>query len=267
MTWIPLYWQHKLLAEARARVGDQPDPLDPKVLASLQGHLATTGWFEETPTVRRRGTLGIVVEGRWRTPAAVVRFRSTPGGEEDVLWLSTHAQPMPKIAEPGQARPRVIVGPASGPPRNASGAIDFNTRWSGEDIDAALELLALVGRQPWSNQVAGVDISDFGAQESLTLVTTYATRVVFGGRPSRPRYGDAPTRDKLKHLATLFADTRRIDGGHPLVYVDSLFLMFDRSATAEAQRRRSPDTVPVLPDPQRPNAPAQEERSEPRRRT
>lgn len=254
MTWIPRDWQARLLDSARATVGLRPDPMDPAVLTSLRESLNASGWFETTPIVRREGSSGIVIDGQWRTPAAVVKFASAPGASPQLLWLSTNAMPMPKVAEAGQARPRVLENPASGPPTNADGVVNFNAPWPGDDIAAGLELLALVARQPWANQVAGVDASEFTTKQSLTLTTIYATRVVWGGTPTKPRYGDASTKEKLRHIATLFGDTKRIDGGHPIVFVDSSFLMFDRSATAEIRRQqttptpRSPD-LPTSPSP------------------
>lgn len=239
MTWVPRPWQEKLLAQARERVASLADPMDPKVLADLSTFLAASGWFESAPTVRRTGSNGIVVDGVWRTPAAVVRFQPTPGAAEQLLWLSSKGYPMPKVADPGNARPRVIVGPKSGPPTSQDGQVEFAQAWPGEDVAAGLELLALVGRQTWANQVAGVDVSDYAGKQSLSLLTTYGTKVVWGGRPSKPRYGDAPTRQKLQHIATLKGDTRRIDAGHQIVYVDSFFLMFDRTATEELRRKQS----------------------------
>lgn len=249
MTWIPREWQEKLLTDARATVGARPDPLDPSVLSSLRDSLDASGWFEKTPMVRRDRATGIVIEGEWRTPAAVVRYTATPGAAPELLWLSTNAFPMPKVAEPGRARPKVLENPASGPPTNANGGVNFNAPWTGDDINAGLDLLALVAAQPWAGQIAGVDLSEFTTKESLTLTTTFGTRVVWGGPPSKPRFGDTPTKDKLRHIATLFGDTRRVDGGHPTVYVDSAYLMFDRSATAELRRQQAESQGTPTPPP------------------
>jgi hypothetical protein len=239
MTWIPREWQESLLRDARAAVGTRPNPMDASVLASLRESLGGSGWFETTPTVRREGAASIVVQGQWRTPAAVVRFTRSPGAASELLWLSTSGLPMPKVAEPGRARPKVLENPASGPPMDLNGRVNFGTRWAGDDITAGLELLDLVAQQPWAMQVAGVDLAEFASRGSLTMTTIHGTSVVWGGPPSKPRLGEASTKDKLRHVATLFSDTKRIDGGHPRVYVDSVFLMFDRSATAELRRRQA----------------------------
>lgn len=254
MTWIPREWQERLLADARASVGVRPDPMDPAVLASLRDTLDASGWYEKTPVVRRDGATSIVIDGKWRTPAAVVKYAPTPGAAPTLLWLSTSGLPMPKVAEPGHARPRVLENPSSLPPANADGSTNFNARWPGDDIAAGLDLLALVATQPWAKQVEGVDLADFATKESLTLTTIYGTRVVWGGPPSKPRFGDAPTKEKLRHIATLFGDTKRVDGGHPTVFVDSNFLMFDRSATAELRRQQMASSDPT-PQPPAPPAP------------
>lgn len=236
-TWIPLEWQQRLLNDARAILGESANPLDPVVLQSLSASLHASGWFETPPTVRREDGTRIVVTGAWRTPAAVVRHGA------DEVWITWDAKVMPSVAPAASVNARTIVGPAAAPPRRDDGSLDLGSTFPGADLAAGLELLAVCARQPWFDQVAGIDVSRFTDDASLAILTTQGTRVVFGGRPSAPRFGDAPTRDKLRLLATLYRDTRRIDGGHPTVYVDLPFLMFDRSATAELLRRQEEERL------------------------
>lgn len=236
-TWIPLDWQVRLLSDARAILGESRNPLDPTALSELSHCLASTGWFEGPPTVRCENGSNVIVSGVWRTPAAVVRQ-----GSDDV-WISWDGKVMPNVAPAASVNARVIVGPTQQPAKLADGSIDFGTPWPGDDLAAGLELLGVTASQPWFAQVAGVDVSKHAEDGSLSILTTYGTRIAFGGRPSKPRYGDAPTNDKLRLIATLFHDTRRIDGGHPAVYVDLPFLMFDRSATAELIRQQNTERL------------------------
>ncbi|MCX5689623.1 MAG: hypothetical protein NTV94_07545, partial [Planctomycetota bacterium] len=74
------------------------------------------------------------------------------------------------------------------------------------------------------------------------------TRVVWGGRPSKPALGEVSTAQKLEHLRQLVRDTKRIDASYPMIYVNQERLLFDLSATAMAQRKTSPD-VEEVPEP------------------
>jgi hypothetical protein len=127
---------------------------------------------------------------------------------------------------------RVIIGPAVPPPTNQDGSRDFASAWPGEDIAASLELLQLMSDKPWYRQVAGIDASEYSSKGQLLLVTADKTRVVWGGRPSKPAIGEVSTAQKLAYIQQLLHDFKRIDAGHDLVYINMGTLQFDISATA-----------------------------------
>lgn len=233
MTWMPRERQVELLGEAAERLRRYRDPLDPRALQDLSGWLGSSGWFEGVPTVRRDGDGSVVVAGDWRTPVAVVRR------DEKEYWISASARVMPALYPPGQTPVRAIVSPSRGVPLAGAGQVDYASPWEGEDVRAGMELLALLSRQKWYGQVAGVDVSGHAGSGSLSILTRHGTELVWGGRPSSPRYGDSTTSEKLRNIDTLFADTRRIDAGYPKVYINSQYLLFDRRLAEQVLAERS----------------------------
>ncbi len=71
------------------------------------------------------------------------------------------------------------------------------------------------------------------AKSSRTSVAR-RTRVVWGGRVTKPLLGEVSSAQKLAHMGELFEKHRRIDAGFPMIYVNSTKLQFDISATAQA---------------------------------
>jgi hypothetical protein len=124
------------------------------------------------------------------------------------------------------------MDPAVGPPAFGDVTPDYGTAWAGEDIVASIELIELMQDKPWFHQVAGVDVSEYSARGRLTLVTPDGTRVVWGGRPTKPLIGEVSTAQKLAHLSQIMHDYKRIDAGYPLIYVNAANLQFDISASA-----------------------------------
>ncbi|MFA6044024.1 MAG: hypothetical protein WC718_03480 [Phycisphaerales bacterium] len=226
-TWLPKSQQEQLQRIAEDAAGKSPGPYDSAPLARISDALFDTGWFNAPPRVQRDAD-GVTVDGAFRVPAAVVRKDSK---DYMIAW---DAKLMPAVYDPGESRLPVIFDPALGPPASR-GQRDYQTPWAGEDLTASIELLDLLVRQPWADQVQGIDAGTFTRDASLTIVTRANTRIIFGGRPSKPRAGEVTTRQKIAYLTQLQHDHKRIDGGYPLIYVNSSRLQFDTSATAQAE--------------------------------
>lgn len=237
-TWMARDEQEHLLTIARNAASDDDEPFTPITLERVSRALAASGWFNGYPVARRVSIGTIEVLGEWRVPAAVVRT-----GDKDHL-ISWNATPLPPAYATGASPYPVILNAAKGPPTNASGARTFDSSWQGEDVGAALELIGTIMDQAWFPQVAGVDVSQYGPDRTLVLMTKAGTRVVWGGRASKPRPGEVSTSDKLARLTQLFRDTKRIDGGFPLVILHTLNIQFDRTATAH---RHADDPTPPAP--------------------
>lgn len=228
VTWVPEQQRDALLDRARHAVMDGAPDLSGESLSRVGKSLSESGWFHGPPVVRRGLNNSIVVDGQWRVPAAVVRR----GGVDQLI--SWEGAPMPVTMPAGQARFPVIENPACAAPVLADGGLDCGAAWAGEDMAASLELLQVLLRQPWGSQVAGVDASKYAADKSLVLTTVYGTRVVWGGRVSKPLLGEVSSAQKLAHMTELYGQHRRIDAGFPMIYVNSSKLQFDISATAQA---------------------------------
>lgn len=232
-TWLPQQFQEELLALAYRQISATPDAIGRDPLKRIAVALGNSGWFEGVPTVRREARSVVRVDGRWRVPAAVVRS----GGKDRLV--SWEAKPMPVAYEPDRSGLKVIVGVSDHEVRSTAGRLDYQKSWPGEQTQAALELLALVSKEAWADQVAGVDVSGYGARKELVLLTRYGTSIVWGGRPSKPRPGDTSTPSKLGKIAMLNRDFRRIDGGMSAVDVwlmPDKPLEIDLTATANASK-------------------------------
>lgn len=238
-TWLPRQFQEELFHLAKSTLERQVDPFSPQPLQELGNTLAASGWYDGPPTIRRDGESTVLIDGRWRIPAGVV---CADGKYQMISWRGMLMPPQYDEMPKGLL---VIGGQADGVPRNAEGKVDYVHPWPGEDVISGLELLSLVVQQKWGEQVAGVDVSEYGAKKSLTLLTATGTRVVWGGRPSKPLIGDASTGQKLSNIATLVRDTHRIDGGYPIVYMNAPTPQFDISATAKAAAAKAAQTPPM----------------------
>lgn len=227
-SWLPEANKEELLSLAIGELGEEPDPFSVEPLERIATTMAATGWFSGRPTVLRASGSSIIVRGEWRIPAAVVR-----SNDKDYL-IAWDGRLMPPVYKPGESNLRVIFSPACPVPAKAGGARDFETAWPGEDIAASLELLALISDKKWVKQIVGVDASEYSEHSSLTLVTREGSKIVWGGRPTKPRLGDVTTRQKLAYIAELVRQFGRPDGGYALVKVYGIQVTFDISASATA---------------------------------
>lgn len=226
--WIPQRERETLLQLATDALAGDLERFSDEPLQRVGKAMASSGWFAQPPIVRREHGGRVVVEGAWRVPAAVVR---KDGVDQLISW---DAYPMPLSTPPGESGFAVIDSPVRSAPRTVLGGVDHGEAWSGEDIAVSLELLDVVLRKPWGSQVGGVDAARWSAERSLVLTTTFGTRVVWGGRATKPALGEVTTERKLAHLGDMFASRGRIDAGYPMIYVNNAKLQFDISATAEA---------------------------------
>lgn len=244
-TWLPRQFQDELLAIARNALGEEVRPFSGEPLARVGLAMEQSGWFDGTPRVERVDAKRIRVSGTWRTPAAVIR---RDGKDYLVSWKGRR---MPPVYQPDQSGFPIILNPVMPAPTTADGRPEFANAWPGEDIAASLELLREVVAKPWANQVKAIDASDYSSQSTLAIVTTYNTRIEWGGRFSKPRLGEAPTQEKVERLAYLFREHGRIDAGYPIVEVWQRHLLFDRRATAPEAEPSS--AVPPRGEPSRDN--------------
>lgn len=241
-TWLPDQFQNDLKELVRQRLASWPDPFSGAALGDVGSALKASGWFEDTPALIRDAGNTLSIRGRWRVPAAFVRW---DGRDYLIAW---DGKLLPPVYQPGQVNLRAIVAVEQGPPRSADGKLDFHTAWPGAGLSSAVELLALLSQRPWYAQVRGVDLADYPASRRLTLLTVYGTRVVWGGRPGRPLPGESATAAKLAKLDLLHRDFKRIDTGRPAIDISLQAppLEIDISATA-GRAASAPEGAPAQP--------------------
>lgn len=225
-TWLPRQFQEELLVTAGHAWTDASSRGVSGRLDGVAIAMERTGWFVGTPRVRRESGSRVVVDGEWRIPGAVVRHA---GHDHLLSWTG---MPMPARYPIGAANLRAIIAPALGLPTDPDGRPTYAVAWPGEDIAASLELLALIVDRPWGVQVAGVDASEYSSKNTLTIVTTFDTRIVWGGRPSKPRQGDVSTNEKLVRIGTLYRDWGRVDAKYNAIDVSQPHLTIDVRAGA-----------------------------------
>lgn len=232
-TWLPREIQDELLATAHRELESAPNPFSQDALRQVAAALVDTGWFDAIDAIRRdrdpaTGQAVLRVQARWRTPAAVVR-RS--GIDYLVSW-SGHI--LPVAAQRGWSDLRVITG-AEQTPIMREGQIVHGQVWPGADIKAGLELLAMVTTHAWSDQIQGVDVSEYPSTRRLAIITTRGSRVIWGGSPSEVVPGEVAAAVKLARLDALARMYEgRIDAGHRVVEVFGPITLVDNSATADA---------------------------------
>ncbi|HEX8876669.1 MAG TPA: hypothetical protein VF777_07980 [Phycisphaerales bacterium] len=240
-TWLAAQFQEELMTLAYRALGSDPDPLSREPLDAVGAAMERSGWFDGRPSVERGEASEIVIRGHWRIPAAVVRHKPSQASGETVAepkdyLVSWDTRPMPVIYPAGRSGLRVIQGVQLGPTKN-EGVIDYRSVWPGEDVEAGVELLRTLVMQPWSSQVSGVDVSDYAANRSLVIETIHGTRLIWGGRASKPLAGECSTQVKLGKINELVGYTKRIDGGKAeieLWWPINKTLEIDRTATKAA---------------------------------
>lgn len=236
-TWLPRDDQEAVVKLANDAIGAD-SPFTRAALERVGQALFSSGWFEEPPRVMRERGGSITVRGVWRIPAAVVRYN-----DKDYL-ISWDARILPKVFAKGEAaRLPAIIDPAVSPPKR-NDTYAFGEPWPGEDIAASLELIRTASEYPWYGQVSGIEAGEFATSGTLTILTRMNTRVVWGGRPSKPALGEVSTKQKLAHLAQLYADSKRIDATYPRIYINSSKVLFDISASA-AEAASPTETSPA----------------------
>lgn len=178
------------------------NPLDRQSLVRAREALLCTGWFDSIAQVRRTDVDSVEVVGTFAEPAALVR-----SGDRD--WL-VDAQgrllPMSWDAGAGPAL-AVITNVRAGPPRLTA------DQWSGNDLSAALAVLAVIDRQPWARQVQAVDVASFGSDRSVNLITDRSTVIRWGRAPGSEKAAEVSAAMKLDFLAHHVQRYGHIDGG------------------------------------------------------
>lgn len=209
--WLPPE-QYNALVQQASQALDRVDPFDVRALQRVSDVLGQTGWFRELPRVRRSGTHSIRIEAVWRIPAAVVR---SSGRDHLISWDGT---PMPMSFPIGASGAVTILGAGLAP---ADVKHMYTHPWPGTDVQAGLQLLRLVQKEDFKDQVAAIDVSGLSRKGGMELVTREETRVVWGGVPGAFRPGEVSDEVKLERLRAIHRKYGRIDAGGEVLEVNS----------------------------------------------
>lgn len=209
--WLPTE-QYNALVQQAAEALDRMDPFDVRALQRVSEVLGQTGWFREPPSVRRSGARAIRIEAVWRIPAAVVRS----GGRDHLIsWDGT---PMPVSFPIGASGAVTILGAGLAP---ADPKTMYTHPWPGTDVQAGLQLLRLMQKEEYKDQIAAIDVSGLSRRGGMVLVTREETRVVWGGVPGAFRPGEVSDEVKLERLRHIHRKYGRIDAGGEVIEVNS----------------------------------------------
>ncbi len=232
--WMSDLVAGRIIDAVKPAAGGQSDSGGPFDRAALQRRaevLAASPWVREVRQVRRAydpaapDRTRIVIDCDFRAPVALVAWR-------DHHWLVDRDGVMlPEgftgdqvdqvvYGTDGRVNVRRIVG-AAAPPAGAGAA------WPGGDVRAGLDLLDLMSRQPFGQDVVGVDVTNFNRRRSATaaqlvLLTRHGTEVRWG-RPVNAEdfLVEVPATEKLRRLTEFYKKYGRIDAKH--LWIDLRF--------------------------------------------
>lgn len=246
-TWLPRQMQEDIVALAQRNLDPAASPLSVDPLTQVGIAMERSGWFDGRPMVRREPGGLVTITGQWRIPSAVIR---RDGKDHLISW---DGKPMPVVWEEGQAQLPVLTGVAHAAPSTGS-APEYTGAWPGEDVQAGLELLRLIRSKPWLKQVASIDVTNFEKERTLSLKTVAGGQINFGGRPNKPRLGEASTPAKIATIESILRKTGSIDNGGRVydVWWQGQALEIDVSASAGSDGQPAPakqyPTSPLPPE-------------------
>ncbi len=223
-TWLPASIQQQLTDTVLVRLS--ADPFDTDSLEEAQWALRHSGWFPEPgPTISRKPRGVIEIVGVWRAPAAVVRV----GAIEHLV--ASGGELLPPEYRAGTAWPlRTIEGAWAGPPTDSAGVRRPGEAWVGGDVQAGLDLLAMLrSTEGWSH-VAGIDVDGFLQDNLLVIRTTEGAEIVWGGAPGSGTPGEQPDAEKLSRFTALQSNGAWVNAGRPRVDLYTPYVYFDESA-------------------------------------
>lgn len=235
VNWPPVETQRSLLDDAYEIVRKYPGPFSSRTLESLGIWLKQTGWVSSVESIKRLDDGVIEIEGVWRTPAAVVRdgahdyLIATDGRRLRMSWRADFS-PFPTIRGATDA--------------NALAAVPGEV-WPSPSVQAGLELLNLLQEELpgglGSDQIRGIEVSNFEKHKRLVLLTDQANRIIWGRMPSDPVPDAVSTTAKLNQLRYLRQHPDfgyRIDARRSLIDISSgPVLVEDRSPGSQDSRR------------------------------
>lgn len=222
-TWVPPSVRADLSQIVLASV--RMDPFDVVSLEEADARLRDTGWFLDVGEVRREPGGIVEIDGRWRTPAAVVSFE----GREYLVGVDTAVMRMPPDAEAPRGMFRIMDPLADAPRDPETGRLLYGHPWHFDDVKHAIALLELVARMPEADAIVGVDLSEYPRRGRLSLVTDAGCSLVWGSPVGESAPGEVGTERKMAHLGAILDPARRLDRGQRRIEVFTERVFIDRT--------------------------------------
>lgn len=208
-TWMIAEDQAELISVAqRAVIEDSPLSVAP--LQRVAEALGRTGWFDGDPRVVRTGAGQMLVDGTWRLPAAVVRWRGADGVSRDYL-VSDHAMSMPPVYSVGTSDYPFIEGVFSGVV--FEGDARYALPWPGPGVSVGLDLIGVLRGFGLIGPVVGVDVSGYLDGGPIELVSKAGNRIVWGSPVDEWTPGEPSVDEKIARLVQLMQRTGAVDAG------------------------------------------------------
>ena len=198
---------------------------DHELLVDVADTLRGNPWIKRVRAVRRvygkRPGDTIEIDCEYRVPLALVHWKDyywLVDGEGVKLPEQFTPQQLPHVinGRDGKRQFRVVEGVQEPP-------VESGQRWPGEDLAAALELARYLYRQPFAEEVARIDVSNFGGRVShkeaqLVLVTTRDSEIRWG-RPvsAKDFFVEVSVAQKLDYLQRVWRQFGRIDANQPWI--------------------------------------------------
>ena len=243
-------WMSDFLAEQiakTARPAGTHSAFDHQLLVDTVALLRANPWIRDVRQVRRaygrKPGDTLEVDCDYRAPVALVHWK-------DYYWLvdgdgvklpeafSAADVPRIMIGQDHKVNIRVIEGVIEAPP-------ETGTRWNGDDLYAALDLVKLLFAKPYAEEIEKVDVSNFARRRDpklaqLLLITRYNTEVRWGQPVNVGEdkfFVEATPEQKLAYMKAIFEETGRVDAR--FAWVDIRFDAVTRPAVgASAQTAR-----------------------------
>lgn len=223
------------------------EPLTPKratdhqLLVERADLLSTNPWVKRVNAVRRQyvNQPGDVIEldCDFRAPVALVHWDGMyryVDSEGVVLPEKLSAQQVQYLIRPGNSPTFYIIQGVARAPK-ADG-----TPWPGGDVQAGIEMVALLANQPYANKFIKIDVSNFAGRRSphesqINLVTRDGSEIRWGQPPSsKAFFAEQKVDRKLDVLSKAYTATGKVDMNQP--WID---LRFDTPTVPDARGRAS----------------------------
>lgn len=205
-------WMSPMLAgQIKQQVASQvgTNPMDRKTLSWAVHVLQNNPWVEKVDRISREERGVVMVSAQYREPVAMVQ---TPHGYRAIdralhllpgLYLESQLKTVNLPVVTGVRQPLVQPGLV----------------WDDSALRDAMQLVNMVYRQPYANQIKSVDVSrrDVRGRVRLTLLTRDGGQVRWGYAPGKGHPIEVTDAAKLNAMAGLEQRCGRIDAGGKIV--------------------------------------------------